>query len=116
MPTDAYRAACRRTPGGVTGRSSWRRTRLAVDPGYGDDMPAMRWMRQAPGPLLIDGLTALAVVALLAQQLLTRPPLPGQHPTTILTWLVGAVSIVPILTHRRFPRTSVAVCLSAVAI
>ncbi len=73
-------------------------------------------MRQASGPLLIDGLAALAVFALLAQQLLTRPPLPGQHPTTTLTWLVGAVSIVPILTHRRFPRTSVAVCLSAVAI
>ena len=73
-------------------------------------------MRQASGPLLIDGVTALAVFALLAQQLVTRHPLPGQHPTTMLTWLIGVVSIVPILTHRRFPRTSIAVCLSAVAI
>ena len=73
-------------------------------------------MRRASGPLLIDGVTALAVFALLAQQLVTRHPLPGQNPTTILTWLLGAVSIVPILTHRRFPRTSIAVCLSAVAL
>ena len=74
-------------------------------------------MRQAPGPLLIDGITALAVFALMAQQLITRHVLlSGQHPTTVLTWLLAAVIVVPILTHRRFPRASVAVCLSAVAL
>ena len=68
-------------------------------------------------PLLIDGITALAVFALMAQQLLTRHVLlPGQHPTTVLTWLLAVVIVAPILTHRRFPRASVAVCLSAVAI
>ena len=67
-------------------------------------------------PLLIDGITALAVFALMAQQMITRHLLPGQHPTTVLTWLLAVVSVAPILTHRRFPRASVAVCLSAVAI
>jgi len=83
-------------------------------------MPTLQSMRHALGhlhPLLIDGLTASAVFALLAQQLLSRHVLlTGQHPTTVLTWLLGIVSIAPILTHRRFPRASVAVCLSAVAI
>jgi signal transduction histidine kinase len=83
-------------------------------------MPTLQSMRQALRhlhPLLIDGITASAVFALLAQQLLTRHLLlPGQHPTTALTWLLGVVSIAPILTHRRFPRASVAVCLSAIAI
>jgi signal transduction histidine kinase len=76
-------------------------------------------MRRALGhmdPLLIDGIATLVVFAVLAQQLITKHPLPGQHPTTVLTWLLGVVSIAPILTHRRFPRTSVAVCLGAVAI
>lgn len=71
-------------------------------------MPTLQSMRQALGhlhPLLIDGITASAVFTLMAQQLLTRHLLlPGQHPTTALTWLLGIVSIAPILTHRRFPR------------
>jgi signal transduction histidine kinase len=67
--------------------------------------------------LLIDGITALAVFGLMAQQLITRHVLlAGQHPTTVLTWLLAVVIVAPILTHRRFPRASVAVCLSAVAI
>jgi hypothetical protein len=73
-------------------------------------------MRRAPDPLLIDGITALAVFALMAQQLLTRHVLlPGQRPTTVLTWLLAVVIVAPILTHRRFPLASVVVCLCAVA-
>jgi signal transduction histidine kinase len=80
-------------------------------------MPTLRSMRRAPGPLLIDGITALAVFALIAQQLITRHVLlPGQRPTTVLTWLLPVVIVAPILTHRRFPRASVAVCLAAVAL
>ena len=82
-------------------------------------MPTLRSMRQALGrvdPLLIDGITALVVFALMADQLITRHLLSGQHPTTVLTWLLAVLSVAPILTHRRFPRASVAVCLSAVAI
>jgi signal transduction histidine kinase len=66
--------------------------------------------------LLIDGAITLVVFALMAQQLVTRQPIPGQHPTTVLTWLLVAACNAPILTHRRFPRASVAVCLSAVAV
>ena len=73
-------------------------------------------MGQAQGPLLIDGVTTLAVLALMAEQLITKQPQSGQHPTTVLTWLLAAVSIAPILSHRRFPYVSVAVCLAAVAI
>jgi signal transduction histidine kinase len=82
-------------------------------------MPTMRSMKQAlgqPGPVLIDGITALVVFALIAQQLITKHLLPGQHPTTVLTWLLAVLIVAPILTHRRFPRASVAVCLSAIAV
>lgn len=73
-------------------------------------------MRQAQGPLLIDGVTTLAVFALMAEQLITKHQLPGEHPTTVLTWLLAAASIAPVLSHRRFPWASVAVCLAAVAV
>jgi signal transduction histidine kinase len=77
-------------------------------------------MREALGhlhPLLIDGITAFIVFALMAGQFLfTRHLLPGQHPTTFLAWLLAVVIVAPIVTHRRFPRASVAVCLGAVAI
>ncbi len=74
-------------------------------------------MRQAPGPLLIDALTALVVFALMAKQLITRHLLlSGQSPTTVLTWLLAVVIATSILTHRGFPCASVAVCLSAFAI
>ncbi len=73
-------------------------------------------MRQAKGPLLIDGVTTLVVFALIAEQMITKRPQPGQHPTTILTWLLAAACCAPILSHRRFPRASVAVCLAAVAL
>ena len=53
---------------------------------------------------------------LIAQQLITKHLLPGQHPTTVLTWLLAVLMVAPILTHRRFPRASVAVCLSAIAV
>ena len=82
-------------------------------------MPTLRSIRQAlgyRGPLLIDGIAAFAVFALMAGQSITRHPLSGQHPTTVLTWLLAVAICAPILTHRRFPRASVAVCLGAVAI
>ena len=43
-------------------------------------------------------------------------PETGQHPTTVLTWLLTVLIVGPILTHRRFPLASVAVCLAAVAV
>src|SRR4029079_11425479 len=46
----------------------------------------------------------------------TRHLLPGQHPTTVLTWLLAVLICAPILAHRRFPVASVAVCLTAVVV
>jgi signal transduction histidine kinase len=68
-------------------------------------------------PLLIDGIAAFVVFALMAGQFLgTRHLLAGQHPTTVLTWLLAVLICAPILTHRRFPGASVAVCLAAVVV
>jgi signal transduction histidine kinase len=68
-------------------------------------------------PLLIDGIAAFVVFALMAGQFIgTRHLLAGQHPTTVLTWLLAVLICAPILTHRRFPGASVAVCLTAVVV
>jgi signal transduction histidine kinase len=68
-------------------------------------------------PLLIDGMAAGILFLLMAVQFIFTEHLkPGQHPTTPLTWLLAVVIVAPILTHRRFPLTSVAVCLTAVAV
>ena len=68
-------------------------------------------------PLLIDGIAAFVVFALMAGQFIwTRHLLAGQHPTTVLTWLLAVLICAPILTHRRFPVASVAVCLTAVVV
>ena len=69
------------------------------------------------GPLLIDGIAAFVVFALMAGQFIgTRHLLAGQRPTTALTWLLAVLICAPILTHRRFPVVSVAVCLTAVVV
>jgi hypothetical protein len=56
-------------------------------------------MRRALGqmdPLLIDGIAAFAVFALMAGQLIwTRHLLAGQHPTTVLTWLLAVLICAP---------------------
>ena len=68
-------------------------------------------------PLLIDGIAAFILFALMAVQFIVTGHLKtGQHPTTVLTWLLAVLIVGPILTHRRFPRASVAVCLAAVAV
>lgn len=83
-------------------------------------MPTLRSMRQALGhmdPLLIDGIAAFILFALMAVQFIVTGHLKtGQHPTTVLTWLLTVLIVGPILTHRRFPLASVAVCLAAVAV
>jgi len=68
-------------------------------------------------PLLIDGIAAFVVFALMAAQFIgTGHLLAGQHPTTVLAWLLAVLICAPILTHRRFPVASVAVCLTAVVV
>ena len=83
-------------------------------------MPTLRSMRHALGhmdPLLIDGITVVILFALMAAQFVdTRHLQTGQHPATVLTWLLAVLIVGPILTHRRFPLASVGVCLAAVAV
>lgn len=66
-------------------------------------------------PLLIDGVVALHVLGLMGVQLASgRPLLPGQHPVTALAWILAILICAPILTHRKFPIASLAICLAAV--
>src|SRR6516225_7234777 len=80
-------------------------------------MPALRSTRGVLGhlnPLLIDGIVALVVFALTAAQVPgSKHLLPGQHPMTPLAWVLAVLIIAPILTHRRYPRASLTVCLAA---
>ena len=67
-----------------------------------------------PQVRLVDGLVAGAFFALMAVQfLVTRHLQPGLRPTTPLAWFLAVAMCAPILTHRQFPRASLAVCLAA---
>ena len=78
----------------------------------------MRTLRSIRGvlghlnPLLIDGTVALVLFAFMATQGSKRLQ-PGQHPMTPLAWVLAVLIIAPILTHRRYPRASLTVCLAA---
>ena len=59
-------------------------------------------------PLLIDGIAAFILFALMAAQFVnTRHLQTGQGSTTVLAWLLAILIVGPILTHRRFPLASV---------
>jgi signal transduction histidine kinase len=83
-------------------------------------MPTLRSMGRALGqmdPLLIDGIAAFVVFALMAVQfVVTEHRLAGQSPTTPLAWFLALLIVAPLLTHRRFPAASLAVCLTAVVV
>jgi len=80
-------------------------------------MPALRSIRGVLGhlnPLLIDGIVALVVFALIPAQIPgSEHLLPGQHAMTPLAWVLAVLIVAPILTHRRYPHASLAVCLAA---
>jgi hypothetical protein len=78
-------------------------------------MPVLRASRRVlghPSPLLVDGTVALVLFVSMAAQFTTHLRT-GQHPTTPLTWALAFLLVAPILTHRRFPLASLAVCLTA---
>ena len=98
---------------------------------YGDGVPTVRspghqvtgWVHppgRVAAPLqirLADGLAASFFFAIMAAQFLaTRHLLPGQRPATLLTWFLAVALCAPILTHRQFPRASLAVCLTALLV
>jgi signal transduction histidine kinase len=82
------------------------------------DVPALRSIRQALGhlnPVLLDAAVALLLFGGMAAKLAGHGHLPaGQHATTPLDWVLAAFIVAPLVTHRRFPRSSLAVCLAAV--
>jgi len=73
-----------------------------------------RRLRQAapPSPLVIDGSVVAALIVLFVIQLQTAL-IPGQRPTTWLTWLLALAMTVPFLAHREHPLLVAAVVLSA---
>jgi len=81
----------------------------------------MRTLRSIRGvlghlnPLLIDGTVALVLFAFMASQG-SKQLQPGQHPMTPLAWVLAVLLVAPILTHRRFPRASLTVCLAALIV
>jgi signal transduction histidine kinase len=65
-------------------------------------------------PVLLDGAVALITFGTMAVKLAGHGRLPaGQHATTPLDWALAVLIVAPLLTHRRFPRASLAVCLAA---
>jgi len=80
-------------------------------------MPTLRAIRGVlshPSPLFIDGIVALVLFAPMAAQFAaTRHLQPGLHQTTPLAWFLAVLIVAPILTHRRYPLASLAVCLAA---
>ena len=81
-------------------------------------MATLRSIRRALGhlnPVLLDGSAALIIFVSMAVKLASPGHLPaGQNPTTPLDWALAVLIVAPLVTHRRFPRASVAVCLAAV--
>jgi signal transduction histidine kinase len=67
-----------------------------------------------PGPWAIDGAIAAVLLAFMVGQLaLQSKPLPGQHPATPVAYLLVVVMAASLVTHRKWPLGSLAVCLAA---
>ena len=83
-------------------------------------MPTLRSIWRALSqlnPLLLDGIVALTVFGLMASQFIaTKHLLSGQHQTTAVAWVLAVLIAAPIMTHRRFPLISLAVCLAALIV
>jgi signal transduction histidine kinase len=72
-----------------------------------------QWLRH-PGPWAIDGAVAAVLLALMVSQLaLQEKPVAGQQPTMPLAYLLVVLIAAPLVTHRRWPLPSLAVCLAA---
>jgi len=75
---------------------------------------SIRGVLRHVNPLLIDGIAALVLFALTDAEVSgSKHLLPGQHPMTLLAWVLVLLIIAPVLTHRRYPGVSLAVCLTA---
>jgi signal transduction histidine kinase len=67
-----------------------------------------------PGPLVIDAGIALVLLGLMVGQLAGQQTLkPGQHAATPLAYVLVVLIAAPLVTHRKWPLPSLAVCLGA---
>jgi len=67
-----------------------------------------------PGPWAIDGAIAAVLLAFMVGQLaLQAKPQPGQHASTPVAYLLVVVMAASLVTHRKWPLPSLAVCLAA---
>jgi signal transduction histidine kinase len=67
-----------------------------------------------PGPWAIDGFIALVLLAVMVAQLtLQEKLLPGQQAATPVAYLLVVLIAAPLVTHRKWPLPSLAVCLAA---
>jgi signal transduction histidine kinase len=66
-----------------------------------------------PRPWMLDGGIALALLGLMTALLAIQRPQAGEQPATPVAYLLVVLLTAPLVTHRRFPRTSLAICLAA---
>jgi len=84
---------------------------------YGEDVLRSIGQRlRHPDPWVIDGGTALVLLGLMIGMLASQPVKAGQHATTPAAYLLAVLLTAPFLTHRKFPRTSLAICLAALIV
>jgi signal transduction histidine kinase len=62
---------------------------------------------------VIDGGIALVLLGLMIGMLASAPVKAGEHATTPAAYLLAVLLTAPFVTHRKFPRTSLAICLAA---
>ena len=113
----AGRAGCasRVTPAGLAGHVTLQADAAGPAASYGDLVLRSVGRRlRHPGPWAIDGAVAAVLLALMVGQLaLQEKSLAGQQPTTPLAYLLVVLIAAPLVTHRKWPLPSLAVCLAA---
>jgi signal transduction histidine kinase len=82
---------------------------------YGEDVLRSVGQRlRHPGPWAIDGFVALVLLAYMVDRLIMKEKLlPGQHADTPQAYLLSVLMVAPLVTHRKWPLPSLAVCLAA---
>src|SRR5215831_10130939 len=109
------RCASRVKPGGLARRVTLQADATGRTASYGDLVLRSVGQRlRHPGPWAIDGAIAAVLLALMVVQLaLQAKPVPGQQATTPIAYFLVVLIAAPLVTHRKWPLPSLAVCLAA---
>src|SRR5499427_7033109 len=109
------RCASRGTPAGLARRIALQADATGRRASYGDLVLRSVGQRlRHPGPWAIDGAIATMLLAFMVGQLaLQAKPQPGQQATTPIAYLLVVLIAAPLVTHRKWPLPSLAVCLAA---